>query len=224
MRPHAAAALSCFASAVRVSVAGVHAGGPPPPTPDGEAKDLQVSDDGDMSGWIGGFVDRAVADGRQSPEAAAYFRDILNDKPEFADCLREARRLTGGQDPAKFTPYQQGIFADRLGQYMSGVAAQKLMEVQQEEQQGKNFSKDGTPTGEQYWYEAGTTLASPAVPNYVKDEIFHDMQKDRRRDSPAFEVPAEAHRLAEKDDGFAAHLRQQRQSLFRGADFGPHGK
>lgn len=213
-------ASSSLLVAAPVSVAVRHCStrcGPPPPGAAGDA--LTVESD-DMTEWVGGYVDRAVSGGRQTPEAAAYFNDILHDKPEFADCLREAKRLTGGQDPSRFTPYQQGLFADRLGHYMSGVASRKLMHVQQEEQQCKSFSKDGTPTGEQYWYEAGTTLSSPSVPSYVKDEIFTDMQRDRRPDSPAFEEVPEVSELADADKGFAEDMRRRKCSLLSGVDFG----
>lgn len=180
-------------------------------------------DDDSITAWIKEFSSRAVTAGRQSPEAAAYFQDILLEKPEFADCLREAKRLTGGQNPTEFTPYQRGLFVDRLGQYMSGVAAQKMLQVQQEQQQGQTFAKDGTPTGEQYWYEAGSTLSSPAIPGYVKDDIFHEMQQARRPDSPAFDEPVEVHKMAEEDEGFAEHLRRQKQRLLSVDSLFPEG-
>lgn len=164
-------------------------------------------------------VQRSVASGRQTQTAADYFSSILHDQPEFHDCLQEARRLMGGQEPERLTRYQQGQFADRLCTYVSGIASEKLRRAHAEETTTKRYTQDGTPTGENYWFEAGNTLSSPSVPAFVKDEILQDMQKERSAKSPAFEHPPEEAEMAGVDDGYAAHLRRQRSKLLHDADF-----
>ncbi|KPA78467.1 putative mitochondrial hypothetical protein [Leptomonas pyrrhocoris] len=180
------------------------------------SKDLQLDDTDE---WILSQVRRSVESGRQSKEAADYFRSILHAQPEFHQSLREARRLMGGQEPEQLTRYQQGQFADRLCNYMSGIASEKLRRASAEEQSTRRYTQDGTPTGENYWFEAGNTLGSPAVPGFVKDEVLHDMQQERAAASPAFLRPPEETQMAEEDDGYAAHLRRQRDKLLRDADF-----
>ncbi|SYZ64653.1 hypothetical_protein (plasmid) [Leishmania braziliensis MHOM/BR/75/M2904] len=172
----------------------------------------------DTEGWILSFVKRSVESGRQSQEAAEYFRGILHDESDFRQCLLEARRLMGGQDPEQLTRYQQGQLAERLGNYVSGLASDKLRCMHAEEQSTKRYTQDGTPTGENYWFEAGNTLSSPAVPEFIKDEILKDMQQDRSVKSPAFVQPAEEEKLATEDDDYASHLRRQRHKLLRGSD------
>ncbi|KAG5503601.1 hypothetical protein JIQ42_05823 [Leishmania sp. Namibia] len=173
----------------------------------------------DTDEWIMSFVQRSVDSGRQSQEAADYFRSIMHDESDFRQCLLEARRLIGDHDPEKLTRYQQGQFADRLSTYMSGIASEKLRRAHAEEQSTKRYTQDGTPTGENYWFEAGNALSSPAVPGYVKDEILKDMQHERSAKSAAYLQPAEEEQLAAEDDDYAAHLRRQRHKLLRDADF-----
>ncbi|CBZ25533.1 conserved hypothetical protein [Leishmania mexicana MHOM/GT/2001/U1103] len=143
----------------------------------------------------------------------------MHDESDFRQCLLEARRLMGGQEPEKLTRYQKSQFADRLGNYMSGIASEKLRRAHAEEQSTKLYMQDGTPTGENYWFEAGNTLSSPSVPGFVKDEILKDMQHERSAKSPAFVQPAEEEQLTAKDDDYAAHVRRQRHRLLRDADF-----
>lgn len=182
------------------------------------AKYGQISGE-DNESWIRTHVDRAVSSGRETPEAAAYFCSILRDQKDFSKCLAESRRLIGDQNPERMTRYQQGQFADRLNTFMSGIASESLRRAHAEEQSTKQHTKDGTPTGEQFWFEAGSTLASPGVPTYLKDEILRDMQRERSPDSPAFEEPKKGEFLAADDEGYAAHLRQQRRRLLHDADF-----
>ncbi|GET87733.1 hypothetical protein, conserved [Leishmania tarentolae] len=172
----------------------------------------------DTDAWIVSFLQRSVNGGHQSQEAADYFRSIMHDESDFRLCLLEARRLMGGQDPEKLTRYQQSQFADRLSTYMSGIASDKLRRAHAEEQSTKRYTQDGTPTGENYWFEAGNTLSSPAVPGFVKDEILNDMQHERSAKSPAFMQPAEEEQLTAHDDDYAAHLRRQRRKLLRDTD------
>ncbi|TPP53302.1 hypothetical protein CGC21_3395 [Leishmania donovani] len=172
----------------------------------------------DTDEWILSLVQRSVEGGRQSQEAADYFRSIMHDESDFRQCLLEARRLMGGQEPEKLTRYQQSQFADRLGTYMSGIASDKLRRAHAEEQSTKRYVQEGTPTGENYWFEAGNTLSSPAVPGFVKDDILKDMQRERTAKSPAFVQPAEEGQLTAKDDDYAAHVRRQRHKLLRDAD------
>ncbi|KAG5480996.1 hypothetical protein LSCM1_06670 [Leishmania martiniquensis] len=169
----------------------------------------------DTDEWIMSFVQHSVDSGRHSQEAADYFRSIMHDESDFRQCLLEARRLIGGQDPERLTRYQQGLFADRLSNFMSGIASDKLRRAHAEEQSTKRYTEDGTPTGENYWFEAGHVLSSPAVPADVKDAILKDMQRDRSAKSPAYRQPAEEEQLAAEDDGYAAHLRRQRHKLLR---------
>ncbi|KPI83725.1 hypothetical protein ABL78_7228 [Leptomonas seymouri] len=182
------------------------------PSSSSSAKDLQLDD---TEEWALSQVQRSVESGRQTKEAADYFRSIMHEQPEFHQCLKEARRLIGGQDPERLTRYQQGQFADRLCTYMSGIASEKLRRIQAEEQSAKRYTQDGTPTGENYWFEAGNTLSSPAVPGFVKDEILCEMQQHRSAKSPAFERPPGE----EEEDAHAVHLRRQRSKLFSDADF-----
>ncbi|CAG9572408.1 conserved hypothetical protein [Leishmania major strain Friedlin] len=142
----------------------------------------------------------------------------MHDESDFRQCLLEARRLMGGQEPEKLTRYQQGQFADRLGNYMSGIASDKLRRAHAEEQSTKRYMQDGTPTGENYWFEASNTLSSPAVPGFVKDDILKDMQRERTAKSPAFVQPAEEEQLTANDDDYAAHVRRQRHKLLRDTD------
>jgi hypothetical protein len=177
---------------------------------------LQVDD---TEGWVLAQMQRSVDRGQQTKEAADYFRSILHDQSEFRQCLQEARRLMGGQDPERLTRYQQGQFADRLCNYMSGIASNKLRQAHAEEQSTKRHTQDGSPTGENYWFEAGNTLSSPAVPGFVKDEILNEMQAERSANSPAFQRAPEEQQLAAEDEGYAAHLRRQRSKLLSDTDF-----
>ncbi|KEG08482.1 hypothetical protein DQ04_07081010 [Trypanosoma grayi] len=163
--------------------------------------------------WIKGHVDRAVREGRQTGESAAYFESIMDDQQEFRQYVQEARRLLGDQDPRALTKYQQGHYAERLSRHMSGVAAERLMRAHTEDTNARRHTRDGTPTGENYWFEAGNTLASPSVPDFVKDEVLREMREGRKKTSPAFEEPGEVEDLAAADKEFAEHLRQQRQRL-----------
>lgn len=185
-------------------------------SPSTASKAVQLDDTED---WISAQVRRSVDSGRQTQEAADYFKSILHDQQEFRQCLQESRRLTGGQDPERLTRYQQGQFADRLCNYMSGIASEKLRRAHAEEQSTKRYTQDGTPTGENYWFEAGNTLSSPAVPGFVKDEILQEMQHERSAKSPAFERPPEEEQMADEDENYASHLRRQRHKLLRDADF-----
>ncbi|KAK7196350.1 hypothetical protein NESM_000571400 [Novymonas esmeraldas] len=173
----------------------------------------------DTDEWIHTHLQRSVDSGRQSQAAADYFRGMMHDESDFRQCLVEARRLMGGQEPDQLTHYQQGQFADRLSTYMSGIASEKLRRAHAEEQSTRRYTQDGTPTGENYWFEAGNVLSSPGVPAYVKDEILDEMRQERTSASPAYVKPAEEAQLAAEDEDYAAHLRQQRHKLLGGVDF-----
>ncbi|RNF17042.1 hypothetical protein TcG_05881 [Trypanosoma cruzi] len=168
--------------------------------------------------WVRNYVVRAVREGRQTKESAEYFESIMNDQVEFRQYIQEARRLLNNQDPRTLTKYQQGHFAERLSRQMSGVAAERLMRAHAEESNARRHTQDGTPTGENYWFEAGNTLASPSVPGFVKDVVMREMREDRKKKSAAFEESEELQAMADKDEAFAEHLRLQRQHLFRSND------
>ncbi|ORC92613.1 uncharacterized protein TM35_000033660 [Trypanosoma theileri] len=169
--------------------------------------------------WLQEHVDRAVAEGRQPQAVAAYFDGLLDDRPELRAYVRDARQQLGGTDPRALTAHQQRTAADRLARRMSSDAAARLLRAHNEDTHARQHAHDGTPTGEAYWVEAGGTLASPAVPRRVKDEVLRDMQADRQATSPAFDEPPETATLAAKDANFAQHLREQRRRLLRPDDW-----
>ncbi|ESL06423.1 hypothetical protein TRSC58_05904 [Trypanosoma rangeli SC58] len=168
--------------------------------------------------WLRGHVARAVNEGRQTKESADYFESIMNDQAEFRQYVQEARRLMNNQDPCTLTKYQQEHLADRLSQHMSGVASERLMQAHAEETNARRHTQTGASTGENYWFEAGNTLASPSVPGFVKDEVLREMREDRKQTSFAFEESKEVQAMADKDEAFAQHLRRQRQRLLRSDD------
>ncbi|SCU69549.1 uncharacterized protein TEOVI_000111500 [Trypanosoma equiperdum] len=165
------------------------------------------------SEWMQTHISRAVEEGRHTKEAAAYFESIMNDKPEFRLFMREAQRLIGDQDPRGLTRYQQTHYSEKLSRYMSGVASERLMRAHTEDENTRRHTHDGSPTGENYWFEAGQILASPTVPSFVKDEVLREMRGGRKEDSPAFEEPKAVAEMEADDEGFAEHLRRQRKRL-----------
>ncbi|KAG8343230.1 hypothetical protein ERJ75_000942000 [Trypanosoma vivax] len=169
--------------------------------------------------WMRKHINTAVQEGRETLEAAAYFESIMNDKPEFRLCIQEARRLLGAQDPRHLTRYQQTHYSERLSRFMTNVAAERMLRAHAEEQRTQRHTQDGTPTGENYWFEAGQTLASPSVPGFVKDKVFQQMREERGENSPAFEDPKEMSELASKDRAFAEHMRNQRRRLLSTDDY-----
>lgn len=174
--------------------------------------------EGDAKGWIRSHMERSVASGRQSPAAAAYFESLMEDEPELLECVGEARRLMGDQDPEKYTSYQKGQFADRLSTFMSARASKRLMRAHQEDEATKKHTQDGTATGEDYWFEAGNSLSSPSVPSYVKDDILKDMRANRPKDSSAFRIPSEEEFKPSDAAQYAQHLREKRRQLLSDTD------
>lgn len=173
--------------------------------------------EGDAHAWVQDRIDCSVAAGRQSPEAAAYFKSILKELPEFDQCLQEAQRLTQGQDPERFTLYQQRQYMERLSTFMGEVASKRLREAHTEEQHTNQFMQEGKPTGEAYWLEAGAILSAPDVPNYLKDEMLGEMRNGRRTGSPAFDEPPEVQKMASEDEEYAAHVRRYKKQVNPGA-------
>ncbi|KAH9589331.1 hypothetical protein LSM04_006699 [Trypanosoma melophagium] len=169
--------------------------------------------------WLRGHVERAVAEGRQPQAVAAYFEGLLDDRPELRAYVRDARQQLGGTDPRTLTAYQQRTAADQIARHLSSDAAARLLRAHNEDTRARQHAHDGTPTGEAYWLEAGGTLASPAVPRRIKDEVLRDMQADRKVTSPAFDEPPETAALAAGDTDFAQHLREQRRRLLRPDDW-----
>nr|CCC94409.1 unnamed protein product [Trypanosoma congolense IL3000] len=169
--------------------------------------------------WVRSHVSKAVEEGRQSEASAAYFASIMEDQPEFRLYVKEAERLIGNQDPRSFTRYQKMYYGERLSRFMSGVASERLMRAHAENEGVRRHTQDGSSTGENYWFEAGQTLASPSVPNFIKNEVLREMREERKANSPAFEEPPAMADMAAKEEGFADHLRQQRQKLISPEDY-----
>lgn len=167
--------------------------------------------------WAHRQIDAAAArDG--SIQGADYFKKLIDDLPELKKCVTEAHTLIGDNNPDQLTRFQQSQFADRLSTFTSGIASERLMKTRQEEESTKKYTQSGTPTGENYWMEAGNILASPSVPGLVKDQLLSDMQKERREDSPAFMEPKKEENLSKEEISYAEHVRQQKRRLLDGFD------
>lgn len=167
-------------------------------------------------------MQRAVEAGKQTAEAAAYFESLWTAHPDMGQCLNAARDIVGTNDPQQLTRYQQSLFTDRLSEVTSRVASQRMMKMQNEESAVRRHAQDGSPTGENYWTEAGASLIAPDVPTFVKDEVLRDMQRDRPADSPAFEEPGEGEfKPVDGGDveGYAEHVRRMKKSLLSGSDW-----
>lgn len=145
-----------------------------------------------------------------------YLQKMVKEFPELLPCVEEARKLLNGNEPEQLTRFQQAQFTDRLAMYTSGVASKRLMQTRREESAAKKFTQDGTPTGENYWMEAGNILASPSVPGFVKDDLLEDLQTGRDPSSPAFMTPTKAQFLPSDEAEYAEHLRRQKRRLFDG--------
>ncbi|RNF09861.1 hypothetical protein TraAM80_01886 [Trypanosoma rangeli] len=142
----------------------------------------------------------------------------MNDKAEFCQYVQEVRRLMNNQAPRTLTNYQEGHLAEHLSQHMSGIALKQLMREHAEETNARHHTQTGASTGENDWFEAANTLASPSVPGFVKDEVLREMREDRKQTSAAFEESKEVQAMAEKGETLAQHLRRQRQRLLRSDD------
>lgn len=168
--------------------------------------------------WAKRITATAVEQERQSPASAAYFEKLVDDLPELSGCLEEAHRLMNGNEPHALTRFQQSQVVERLSAHTSGVASERLMQTRREESSARRFTQDGTPTGENYWMEAGNLLASPAVPGYVKDELLKDLQGSRSEQSPAFVEPSPKQFPVSADPDYAEHVRRQKRRLLDGSD------
>ncbi|EPY38298.1 hypothetical protein AGDE_05631 [Angomonas deanei] len=163
-------------------------------------------------------MERAVREGKTSPKAMEYFKSIADGHSDFTDVLKETQTMVDGQDPQSFTNYQYKLYSQRISQKMAKVSSERLLRTHSEETTTKQHVQDGTPTGENYWYEAGKSLSSPGVPPFIKDEVIEEMRQSRKADSPAFDVPPEQKKLVEEDPGYAEHLRNGKKHLFSGTD------
>lgn len=130
----------------------------------------------------------SVESGRLSRDAMAYFASILDAQPELTSARNEAFQKIGSQDTQRMTRHQQQMLSEHLLKKGCAAAAARLQRAHAEEHEQQSYIKEGKPTSESYWFE-DTGLISADVPNFLKDEILDDMQKQRRRDSPAFLRP-----------------------------------
>ena len=156
-----------------------------------------VKDDTDE--WLNRHVERSVQAGRLTDTAASYFAELRAAKPEFRRFTKEARELIGDQAPDKMTRYQQTRLSEKLGSSISSYASDQLQRSFKEDNEMKAFQKDGTPTGQNYWMEAGSVLLDPSLPTWLRDEIVAEMKKDRPEQSPANEA-ADVNRLDSQND------------------------
>lgn len=168
--------------------------------------------------WLKRQAILSVAQKKQSKASAEYLQKMVKDFPELLPCVQEARRLLNGNKPDQLTRFQQAQFTDRIAMYTSGVASKRLMQTRHEESAAKKFTQDGTPTGENYWMEAGNILASPSVPGYLKDDLLEDLQTEREASSPAYWKPTREQFSPSDEAQYAEHLRRQKRRLFDGLD------
>ena len=148
-----------------------------------------VVDDTDQ--WINNRIEQAVASGRNgvTNQGADYFRGLAA-RPELRRMLVEARQMVGNQDAEMLTAHQKSQYMGVLTQKWSAEAAARVSNSFSEERGFRKYTQEGVPTGENYWIE-GATLTDPMVPGYVRDEIFEDMRRDRKPNSPASLTPAD---------------------------------
>lgn len=129
---------------------------------------------------------RAVDAGRITPEARAYYLRLQSTLGATANPLLEHMRTSlGDQDPRHMTQYQQRILTTQMAHVANAVFAKDTKAMFNEQKGMKDFAENGTPTGENYWFEAGGTLTSPDLPREMKDDLFAEMKKDRPSDSDA---------------------------------------
>lgn len=177
-----------------------------------------LKDEESDADWLKKRASSSVAQKKQSVASAEYLQKMIEEFPDLRPCVQEARRLLAGNDPEQLTRFQQAQFTDRLAMYTSGLASKRLMQTQREQSSAKKFTQDGTPTGENYWMEAGNILSSPSVPGYLKDELLEDLQKEREDTSPAFIKPTKEEFNPCDEVQYADHLRKQKKRLFDGVD------
>ncbi len=150
----------------------------------GEARDVSADDAED---WLNRQVNRRVEEGKITNEAAAYFAELRQKKPELGRFTRQARNLIAVDDPERLTRYQQQQISEKLRDSVSHFVAENLQKKFKEENEMKLYQQEGVPTGQNYWMEAGDVLLDPSVPAWIRDEILAEMQQGRPSDSPAFQ-------------------------------------
>lgn len=166
--------------------------------------------------WMKGLSQRAVQENRHSQACADYFQDALQGRPDLCAFVEKAKSLVGDTDPSRMTRYQQSQVTEELFRHSSTTTSKVLQGLHEEESGMKRFSTDGSPTGHNYWMEAGDFLASSEVPGFVKDEVLNDLRKDRPQDSPAFLEPEEDWAAYTPD--YTEHLRKQKRRLVEGSE------
>ena len=123
----------------------------------------------------------AVKSGRATPAAAAYLESMVSRMGDKTDpVIERARELVGDQDPATLTQHQKQVYIAALSNQMGNIVAENTREMFSEQKGMKEFAQDGTPTGENYWFEAGGALTSHDLPRDMKDDLFAEMKRDRR--------------------------------------------
>jgi hypothetical protein len=141
--------------------------------------------------WMRERMDAALSAGKITKEAYDYFNITMCSHKGTQNIVDETHRAMDGQNPQEMTKFQQSTICDRVVQVGAIDVASKLQGMLSEEKQLENYSKDGTPTGESYWFEE-SSLLDPNVPSHVKDDIMNDIQRSRRPDSPAFGIVGES--------------------------------
>ena len=138
--------------------------------------------------WLDRAIDRNVASGRQTQQGADYFRTIAS-RPELRRLVVDLHQMVGGHDPEQLSAHQRKTFGDIFDLKATAFASDKLTKALNEQSGVKRYMEEGTPTGENYWIEAHSVLSSPAIPSYVKDQVFEDMKRDRPSDGIAGNPP-----------------------------------
>lgn len=135
--------------------------------------------------WMRSQMDAALSNGKITKEAYDYFNVSMSTHHETQALVHDTFEAVGDQDTKRMTKFQQSTIADRVMNVGAERVAKKMQSVLSEDQQIQKYSKDGSPTGESYWFEEAA-LVDPHIPEMVKGDILDDMRRSRRSDSPAF--------------------------------------
>ncbi|CUG88477.1 Hypothetical protein, putative [Bodo saltans] len=144
--------------------------------------------------WMREQLEKAVASGKMTNKAYAYFAESLATNKSTQRLADETFKAVAGQDVKSMTRFQQSMIVDRVTLVGSLETSKALQEMYSESEGIKKYTEDGTPTGENYWFEE-RTLLDHDVPPQLKDEVLGEMRKDRRPSSPAFGDADEAAKL-----------------------------
>lgn len=134
--------------------------------------------------WMMRMLEKRLAEGKITKAAFNYNVELLSESSIGQSMCKSLFDGVGDQDVEKMTRFQKQMIFERASFAGAHSTAQAIQQVFNEEQGIKKFSNDGTPTGESYWFE-DSSLLSNDIPAFVKDEVYEDMKKNRREDSPA---------------------------------------